>query len=627
VPEKTNGWEQHKKEVHFSVEQKQEEQEMLKKSWNALLALVMITSLVLVACEPTEVEVTRVVKETVVETIIETVIETVEETVMVEGTPVVQEVTRVVEVEKEVVVTATPEPEPTATPPLSDEPVFGGTLNIAWRRTSGMPWDLQTSSENVSRDVLLSVVDTLVAFGEDYSIVPSLAESWEVSADGLTYTFYLHEGITFHDGSDFTSEDVVASLDRYLEVGGRKAAVDELTESFEAVDDYTVVINIASPVVSFIDALATPGFCIAIYPKEIIEGRGDDLTAEEIVGTGPYRIVEWVQGEIVHLVRFDEYQPLPGERDGAGGAKIAYFDEINFHTVPEFGAELAGLQIGEYDIIWDSDYGSAGIVNADPNLKIVWNNHNGIIMGHFASGHAWMDLKFRQAVQAGLDMEALALASTGNCPDCYQLGASVWPEFSVWHIDDAPWHSLYNQHDLEKAKALLAESSYNGEEFEIVSISFYGPYANASRELVDQLTAMGINAKISEYGDMGVYGARFTDDPDKPRMAFFWIHLLTPILISPEWLTSVWACEPTITWTPLYCSNEMETILGDLITSGTVEEKRQALEAWEGLIYEDALGFATHAIAKPMFARNDIMGIGSWYTNRFHGVWRAQPPQ
>jgi peptide/nickel transport system substrate-binding protein len=591
---------------------------MFKKRWNALLALMMITSLVLPACGgSSKVEVTRVVKETVI----------------VEGTPVVQEVTKVVEVEVEKetpvqketgIITATPEPAPTVVPPLSDEPVSGGTLDIAWRRTGWLAWDLHTSSEGFSRDILLSVLDTLVAYGEDYSIVPSLAESWDISDDGKTYTFHLRRGVKFHDGTDFSAEDVIASLDRYLEVGGRKAQVAARLESYEAVDDYTIVMNIAEPVVSFLDLLATPGFGIAIYPKEIIEGRGDDLTPEEIVGTGPYRVDEWEVGEVVRLARFEDYVPYPGERDGAAGAKIAYFDEINFHTVPEFGAELAGLQTGEYDIIWDSDYGSANIIEADPNLKTIWNKHGGTLFGNFVFGQPWMDLKFRQAVQAGVDMEALGLAATGSCPDCIALEASIWPEFSTWHVDDAPYQELYNQHDLEKAKALLAESSYDGEEFEILSVSYFPHWSNGARELVDQLTEMGITAKITEYGDGALFVSRLSLDAEDPKPAFFFASMLTPVLVSPEWLATFWSCDPSYIVSPHYCSDEMEAALDDLLTAENVEEKKQALLEMERIMYEDAAFFPAFGIGSPMFARSDIMGFESWYTNRFHGVWRAQ---
>jgi peptide/nickel transport system substrate-binding protein len=584
---------------------------MFRKRLNLLLALLLITSLVLSACGgSSQVEVTRVIKETVI----------------VEGTPVVQEVTKVVEVEveKEVVITATLEPEPTAIAPLSDEPVFGGTLNVAWRNPASLAWDLHTSSESFSRDILLSVLDTLVAYGENYAIVPSLAESWEISDDGKTYTFHLRRGIKFHDGSDFSAEDVTASLDRYLEVGGRKAQVAAQLESYAAVDDYTIEMKIAEPVVSFLDLLATPGFGIAIYPREIIEGRGDDLTTEEIVGTGPYRVEEWDVGNVVRLARFEDYEPYPGERDGAAGAKIAYFDEINFHTVPEFGAELAGLQTGVYDIIWDSDYGSASIIEADPNLKTIWNKHNGVLFGNFVFAHPWMDLKFRQAVQAALDMEALGLAATGGCPDCIALEASIWPEFSTWHVDDAPHHELYDQRDVEKARALLAESSYDGEEFEILSLTYFPYFSNGARELVDQLTDMGITAKITEYGDGALFVSALSQDAADPKPAFFFVHMLTPVLVSPEWLATFWSCDPTYVVSPHYCNDEMEVVLDDLLTAENVEEKKRALFEMERIMYEDAAFFPAFGIARPMFARSDIMGFESWYTNRFHGVWRAQ---
>lgn len=578
----------------------------------ALIVLAMITGLVLVACQPNIVEVTRIVKETV--------IETVEETVIIEGTPVVQEVTKVVEVEKEVLVTPTPEPEPKDPSSSPDEPAFGGTLNIAWTVESGRWIDLQTSADDTTRDNMVHVMETLVTVGEDYSVVPMLAKSWEITDDGKTYTFYLREGIKFHDGTDFTSEDVIASIDRYLEVGCRKDSLMNLLDSYEAVDDYTIVMNIKNPSVAFLDVLASPACEISIYPKEIITGRPDDLKPEEIVGTGPYRVVDIVYPEYVHLARFEDYQPYPGERNGAGGAKIAYFDEIIWHTVPEYSAEFAGVQTGEYDLLRIGEWSSAPIVEADPNVQMLWNLHRGDMFISINFDNPVMnDLKLRQALQVGLDLEALAIASVGGCTECYDMNPSLWPKFSSWYIDDAEVKDLYNQHDVEKAKELLAESSYDGEVLEIVTASHIPTYFGTAFALSDQMQQLGLNTKVTV-----LTGAAYGAYVRERKHAINFAGLMTPILVSPEWFMTYFNCEPTIYYGPYYCDEDMEATLAALGSASSIEDKKSALAGLQSIVFEDVVNILISQIGEVSYARSDIRGYEGWYINRYFGVWRQK---
>ncbi len=180
----------------------------------------------------------------------------------------------------------------------------------------------------------------LLRYDFDLKPLPSLAKSWTVSPDGLTYTFKLEEGVKWHDGQPFTAEDVVFTTTKFLpEVHPRARAAFDRCESITAPDKFTVAFKLKEPFEPFLYAFLPAG--APMMPKHIYEGsdfRANPKNATPI-GTGPFKFKEWVKGNYIHLVRNDEYlearPPLPrrdllprdpgrglaraGHRDRAGG--------------------------------------------------------------------------------------------------------------------------------------------------------------------------------------------------------------------------------------------------------------------------------------------------------------------
>ncbi|MEX2504052.1 MAG: ABC transporter substrate-binding protein, partial [Egicoccus sp.] len=176
----------------------------------------------------------------------------------------------------------------------------GGTLVAA---IGGEPDQLNplTTTSSFAFTVLENVYDTLVQPGDDLSMEPALAESWETSDDLLTWTFQLREGVTFHDGTDFTAEDAVASLE-YIQAEGANGWRLAMVDSFEATDDYTLTVNLNRPAPNLLTQLG-PFKGLAIAPSEAIDaGTLDD----EAVGTGPFRLVS-SGADVIELEAFEDY--------------------------------------------------------------------------------------------------------------------------------------------------------------------------------------------------------------------------------------------------------------------------------------------------------------------------------
>ena len=204
----------------------------------------------------------------------------------------------------------------------------GGTLVAAIGAEPDQLDPHVTSSYN-SFQVLENVFDTLVEPDENLEMVPALAESWEISEDGLTYTFDLRDGVTWHDGSPLTAGDVVYSYDRWATNNGwRFGTVTDVS----AADDDTVVFTLSAPTPNMLANLgAYKG--LAIVQEANVES-GDITTAP--VGTGAFEVAAWNTGDSIEIVRNDAYW----------GGDVA-LDGVTFRFVPDPTVAVTNVQAGE----------------------------------------------------------------------------------------------------------------------------------------------------------------------------------------------------------------------------------------------------------------------------------------
>ena len=234
----------------------------------------------------------------------------------------------------------------TISPAVAGAPVQGGTLRAALT-ASAPTLDPHSGTHLAIREVGLHIFENLLAFDAKFQIVPQLAERWEASADGKVYTFTLRKGVKFHNGREMTAEDVRASVERFRAIAPRRNELDGVAK-LEVVSPSMVRMTLNKPDASFLAAIANPICQLAILPKEAVEGR--PINKADLIGTGPYKFVEWIPDRWVRLARFADYKPEgKAEAGGFGGARNAYADEIRFVPVPEPGARVAGLQTGEYE--------------------------------------------------------------------------------------------------------------------------------------------------------------------------------------------------------------------------------------------------------------------------------------
>ena len=377
------------------------------------------------------------------------------------------------------------------------------TLRIGY--LAGPPTlDPHLSTTRATADIAINVFETLVGYGEDFSPQPLLATSWDVSDDGLVYTFTLKQGVTFHDGSDFTSEDVVASIQRIQEIGAYRARLADVT-GLEAVDDYTVTLTLSQPNASLFSAFADP--LMAILPAEVVDSP--ELTGDEIIGTGPFRFVEWLPDQHVQLARFDGYVQSPGEASGNTGARTAYVEEVLFIPVPEEGARAAGLQTGEYHVVDGVPYGAGRRLMESDEVEILQfvQYMKPFIYVNQQESRVTGDLNIRRAIQAALNHEEImAVAAEGYGTVDPSIG------FGVWTSDAGS--EYFDLHDQELARSYLEAAEYDGTPVVLVTNTDYDVMYRSALMIERQLKQIGMNVEVQVYDWAGSRAVRDTFEYD-----------------------------------------------------------------------------------------------------------------
>lgn len=366
----------------------------------------------------------------------------------------------------------------------------GGTLKVAYP-TQPQTIDPHATTAEATRDAAKLIYESLVTLDSNYEVMPQLADSYEISDDRKTVTFKLREGILFHNGNEMTTEDVIASMEKW---GANKAELGEHT--WNKVDDSTVELILTEPSSLIMYFLADQGNIAAIMPKDIVSSAGA-TGVEEYIGTGPFEFVDWKQDEVIHFKKFEEYQPDSDEANGLGGKKEALVDAIDWHFVADPSTRVNGLMSGQYHFSHMLSYDSIPqLENSKGSVVDVWPYGLEGLVFNKKSG-VFTDVKLRQAVNYALDMEVI-MSSAFTSEEFYTLESSLFlPNQTAWYSDAGKEN--YNQKDLEKAKKLLKEAGYNGEEVVILTSRDYEHHYNAAVATQQQLEELGMKTKLDVY--------------------------------------------------------------------------------------------------------------------------------
>lgn len=377
-----------------------------------------------------------------------------------------------------------------AMPSLSLAQQQGGVINVA---TIGEPptLDPMTSTADLVGMVTQHIFETLYTFDAKWNVTPLLAERLpDVSADGKTYTIELRSGVTFHDGSDMTSEDVVASLNRWTKIASRGKQVAGFIESIEASDPSNVVIKLKEPYAPLLALLAFNNSAAIILPSE---KQPDTLT--DFIGTGPYMLKERKADQYIQLIRFKDYKGRAGESDGYGGNRHQYLDEIRFVPVPDPNTRVEAAISGQYDYVDSIPVESFDKVkNSATSVPIMLKPFGFPVFVFNTKEGLSSSLKIRRAVEKALSMEDMLAAAFGS-KDFYTADGAFYPASYSWHTEIGT-DGNYNLGDPEGAAADLKAAGYNGEPLRILTSRQYEFHYKMAQVAAEYLKLAGFNVDM-----------------------------------------------------------------------------------------------------------------------------------
>lgn len=354
--------------------------------------------------------------------------------------------------------------------------------------------DPQMSPIDVFRHTIRSTVFEALVFinPETLTADPLLADSWEASADGLTLTFKLKSGVTWHNGSPFTAADVVYSIKRVQDAATGSPFAPQLVavSNAEATDDQTVVLTLANTV---------PGILANLAVIQIVNEASIGTITTAPVGTGPFKFVNWAPGDHIRVETYAEHRTP---------AKVG---AIEWRIVPDSQARLAGLQDGTLSMVAlvegkdvvQAQAAGIGIIQTKP--YILYENFN-----INTKRAPFDDKRVRQALAHAFDREGYA--KTIWFGFARPTINPVPPEMATYLPDSAAQYPF----DLDKAAALLAEAGFtkgNPLKMEILTIQGFDTLKSMALLLQDTLNRLGHNVTVREL-EVTVWIERILTKPD-----------------------------------------------------------------------------------------------------------------
>jgi peptide/nickel transport system substrate-binding protein len=373
---------------------------------------------------------------------------------------------------------AQPTVAPTAAVAATGQPKRGGILKVGLQ-ADPTSLDPQKTSLTALFHVTEHIYSLLVRLKPDLTVEPDLAEKWDISADGKTYTFTLRKGVKFHSGRGLVASDVKYSFERLIDkaTASPNASLLSSMETVNAPDDSTVAITLKQADASFLTNLTSPA--AVIINKDAVAANGDLTKTAD--GTGPFKFKEYVPNTRVVLERNPDYWETGKP----------YVDGIEMTIASEDTARTAAVRTGTVDFIEYAPLKDIPSLKSDSSLVLAGDQNTNIrFIGLNVTRKPFSDLRVRQAIAAVVDRESVL------GPAVFGFGTPTLEIFPPGY-----WAGLGTKPgpaDVAKAKQLLAEAGYpDGFSTTILSWSQYSFLSNAAVVVQDQLKQIGITADVN----------------------------------------------------------------------------------------------------------------------------------
>ncbi len=446
-------------------------------------------------------------------------------------------------------------------------PKRGGLLKVAFSADPA-GFDPVRGPSGMSHVVIEQVYSTLMSVDPDAVPYPDLAESYEISDDGLTYTFKLRNGVKFHSGDDLTAEDVKFTFDRLrapdsgYSYGSQVATI----KSVDVVDPLTVRFNLSERTGPFLVNMAFPGS--SIVPKKVVES-GADLNAQPI-GSGPFKFVSYQPRNVIKFVRNDNYyeQGKP------------YFDAMEYRLISDITALTTAVLSGEVDFSNEIPPKDWARVKSNSDLEaqtLEGSRYNWLLPNN--SRGPFSDKRVRQAISYALDRQALVDGAFFSLATAILGG--VIPSWNWAYAADVQFTTA--KPDIDKAKQLLASAGFpNGFDTTMTIVSSFPQQMAMAPIIQANLQAAGINAKL---GTMEV--PRFWDEVwGTSNFDITTMYWLSPLADPDDFVGNNYRTGMAIN-VQKYSSSTMDSLLAQAASAPTQDARKELYKQMQQLSMDD----------------------------------------
>jgi len=349
----------------------------------------------------------------------------------------------------------------------------------------------------ITRNHGYMVYDTLFAMDENLEVQPQMVGDYSVSDDGLTYTFTLRDGLSFHDGDPVKAEDAVASIERWGKRDSMGQKLMDFTDRMEAVDDKTFKLILKEPYGLVLDSLGKISSNVPFIMKKEHAETDPFSQVPEIVGSGPFKFVadEWVPGSKVVYVKNEDYVPREEPASSAAGGKVVHVDRVEWIYIPDPATAMNALVNGEVDYWETPAVDMIPILRTNDSVEIEVIDPLGT-QGWMRPNHLhppFDDPKVRQALATAVNQEIYLQAIVGD-PELYKT-------CKAYLICDTPYGSEaggegYLEGNMEKARAMLEEAGAMGHKVVLMQPTDIPVLNSASLVTAQVLRDMGFDVEV-----------------------------------------------------------------------------------------------------------------------------------
>ena len=488
---------------------------------------------------------------------------------------------------------------------LLTAPAQAATLN-AVLEAEVVTLDPHFTTAYISRTFGYMVFDTLFAMDTAGNIKPQMIDRYETSADGLTWTFTLRDGLNFHDGTPVTAEDCVLSLKRWETRDGFGRRLLEATASLDALDTKTFRLILNRKFGLVLDALGKPSSVTPfILPARLARTPGTEKITE-IVGSGPFKFRQdlYRPGDSMQLDRNAAYVPRSEPADFLSGGKVPKLDSIVLKVIPDGSTAASALMRGEVDYLQYAPFDLIPQLEKAPGIHVQGFTGAQMFMGWYRLNQAskpFDDPEIRRVLWKLIDQKeslaALGIDAKYTVPDCHSFWMCGTP------LSTNAGDKVAENPSVDAARAALKATKYAGEKVVILQATDIEALKVSSELLADKMRRIGFNVELVATD----WGTLLSRRSNKEGWAAFGVTAAGFDLASP--LTHFYVANNCADYAGWQCDARVTKLFPEFIAATTLEERKRISAELQEAVYDSTPSVMWGQFAQPAAWRSTLRNV------------------